>query len=243
MKMKNHKFLIAALVTLVLAAGCTLFESKPDIAAPSAPSVTVGHEEMAVSWNPVENAKEYILFVSEDGSEVSDSSTKVYSGTNTAYTHLNLDSEKEYRYALRYVTAEGTSSISSSTSANIPEPVFHLYVTFDGYANQDVGYQIIHLEENDTSIIKARLVGDGRTDASGFFEVTQEVDRGKWYGFTVFKDTDDSGELSSGDIVWGSGNGFYSYLHIPASKPVTESVHFTIEKWSEVIDSITINTF
>ncbi len=99
--------------------------SAPEVLA--APALAAGYSQITASWDPVDNAKSYILYFKKAGDE-SFSSAELEA---TSYTVKNLESYTEYEFCLAAENDYGISETSeivraSTTSAGGKIPWFNL---------------------------------------------------------------------------------------------------------------------
>jgi hypothetical protein len=116
-------------------------------------------------------------------------------------------------------------------------------VTMSGYTDSAVGYVLLRLDPSDPSTaIAIAAEGAGTTDTSGYVQVQVSGEQGNHYGVTIFQDTDASGDLTAGDMVWGTGGGSYTYFHWSSTKPLENDETFLIPDWDNY-GSVAINAF
>lgn len=211
------KLILAILVAAVALGGCSLFDpsARPD--PPSGVVAVPGPESITVSWYAVEGAVSYTIYYTDDGTVPNTDSTKIVDYTGTEYVHADLDPTREYRYAVNTRAERRSSSLSNPTAAVAPNPVFTLTVTFIGYANSpaaafslDVDYDAVGDVINGVTKVDEL---SATTDAQGTATFAFEAQHDKYFGFSVFKDVDSSGTLTTNDIVWGTGAGAYGYKY------------------------------
>lgn len=203
---------------------CSLFPDKPDLAAPDQLTITALGESMTISWDAVSDATSYDLYYTDDGTSPSISSS-VLSDVTTPYTHAALDETKTYKYMLR-AKADGFSPSSSPVSEGYrPEPMLHITVTATGYANQPLLLYMFDAAISGDPITTEIVAGT--TDSNGVCVLHGTMDYTLKPGYTIVKDIDANGVMSTDDLVWGAGGGSYNYMAY-ANPPVNS--------WSSTVD-------
>jgi hypothetical protein len=228
---------IAFIFTLLL--GCTSGLQRP--AAPSKPAVTAGSESLVISWDAVDGAASYSLYFTDDTSDPTTSTPSYIDAiTDTSYTHQTLDPSKDYKYTVQAVGGTGAKSGLSPVSDPVkPNPRLTLNVTFPSFPNGqaaaillDVPYDPVGGTPTGSPVLMQTLAA--QTDGSGIVTFVFDIDHTKYWGYTVFKDNDGSGTITTGDTVWGNGGaGTYTYKYMTAL--CTSSVTRNIPNWEDAI--------
>jgi hypothetical protein len=118
-------------------------------------------------------------------------------------------------------------------------------VTVPGYTSQDMGYRLLRLDPDNGTIVSIPETGAKATGSTGYVQISLSGIRGNHYGITIFKDLDSSGTLTTGDVVWGDGDGVFTYVYYsytPGTRPLQEDVSFLVEDWTDYL-SIPTNTY
>ena len=115
--MKKHLFAIEILVVLLIfwfvLSGCEIHVSGVYGEAPGSPFITANYDRHSttLNWKAVWGATGYdIYYAPRSGSVDPCTYTKLYSTTNTSYTHHTLTN---YRYAVKAYNSYGTSEFSN----------------------------------------------------------------------------------------------------------------------------------
>lgn len=207
-----------AVALLFVLVSCELFAPKPALGELQAPEIVADGEALVLTWRGVDGATAYDLFFTDDGSLPAPGQQGI-SNVQSPYTHTGLTATKTYKYMLR-ARAEGYDPAQSAVTDGIqPLPVITFNITFADYANKpvlllmlDVPYDpVIEDVTGNTTLVETI---PGMTNASGSLTIRGTVDRTRYWGFTVVKDLDSNEQLSTGDIVWGTGGaGSFSYSY------------------------------
>ena len=232
--MKN-KTITAFLIIQILSTGCGFLSPGTD--TPLKPAGTAGGESLTVSWEAVTDAVRYSLYFTDDNTDPTIATQSVITGlTDTVYLHEGLDPAKTYKYAVAAINTSGRQSSLSPVSDPLkPNPVLTLNVIFPDYYNQSTGMYIMDVPYNPNlnEVIGSTVLVEtltGTTDSSGSVTFHCTLDHEKYWGYTVFKDTDSNGLLSPNDMVWGSGSsGSYEYIYF--SDFVSSSINLSIDNW------------
>ncbi len=103
-----------------------------------------------ISWNEVEGAKKYRLYVKKDGSW-----TKIADVSGTSYTHTDLEDSTEYTYTIRCITEDSKTLLSGFDSTGFTNLYEEPKVTvLTGDADLDGEISVL-----DASLIQLYLVG------------------------------------------------------------------------------------
>jgi len=207
------------------------------MAIPGKPTLSAGGESVTITWEPVATAVCYTLYFTDNG--INPASIMQYLAsdiTNTSYKHEQLDPEKNYKYAVQAVNAEGQSSaLSQISDAILPNPRLTMNYTFPGYFNSKIGVITLDMPYNGmlpyyTGEPTEVQTYSFTTDADGFVAPMLDLDHTRFWGFTVFKDLDANEVLSTNDIVWGiGGSGTYAVLWY--SVRLTYSITWPLTNW------------
>lgn len=217
--MKTVLKVILAVGLLAALTSCELFGSKPELAVPAQLTITAKGEAMTISWAAVADATGYDLYFTDDGTSPNFNSTAIPNVTSP-YSHLDLDETKTYKYLLRARADGFTSSTSPLSEGYRPLPMMHVTITAAGYANQplllvmlDVPYNPDTVALNVGEEINFTEIVTGTTDSDGVCVLSGTRSYTTYTGFTIVKDLDNDGSMSTGDTVWGDGGpGSYGYL-------------------------------
>lgn len=218
----------AMTLSLLLFASCDGIGSLgPAPNAPSAPTVAAGGESLTVSWGAVSGATSYAVYYTSDGSTPVDTSSAQQSITATSYAFTGLDAAKAYKFSIQAIAGSKSSALSAASDGVSPLPMLHMTISFNNYANSPaaVGFFTTSSDGTRSSAI-AYLAGT--TSASGGIAFDVPIDRTNCWGYTVFKDTDSSKTVTTGDIVWGdSPAGYFNYLYYSTAHD--QSATFTVD--------------
>jgi len=212
------KELIGCVVLAIsLFVSCDLLEPKPPLDAFGDVTITPHGRSIELDWPDIIGATSYDIFFTSNGSVPDNASEKV-TVTESEYMHTGLDETLTYKYFVRANAVGFASSTSATSSGTLPLPVVTCNITFAGYANQSVLLRIFDVPYDPVSdtvtgypVVVEQVVGN--TDSSGNVTLTGGFSKTAYLGFSVIKDIDNSGTLTSGDGVWGDGGtGEYSYI-------------------------------
>jgi hypothetical protein len=216
---------LAVVVALALAVlgltGCSLFEDRfaPPLEGPTGATAVVGHESVVISWTPMAGATSYAVHYTDDGSTPSGDSGLVGSTQSASMTHEDASADKAYSYAI-IATLDGRTTLPTTTPGVTPEPKLRITATFESYTDAPAGALLVEYDSEGVSRgIMAGSCVTTTADGTATFEF--DIFRGRYWGYTVFKDADRSATISSGDRVWGSSSTSPSSLWF--SSATTES--------------------
>jgi hypothetical protein len=199
-----------------------------NLATPSYPTIAVAGESDTMRWDAVSGAASYILYYTTDGTYPTTSSASIaVPGGVTYYVHTSLNPTLTYTYALQAVGHGRTSSISTASWGEQPLPMIHATFTFNDYAYGDVGFMYFQVDGSYVPINSTKKTIAGYADAYGSTTFDVTFDHTNYWGYTVFKDMDANGLLSTGDTVWGDNTspGYCGFLYW--SSVFTSSKTFT----------------
>ncbi|HOE09732.1 MAG TPA: hypothetical protein PLU33_11235 [Treponemataceae bacterium] len=173
-------------------------------------------EEVDVSWSASEGAVSYNLYYTNNGTAPAKTSTNITLENVTSYSLSNLSgtasSAATYIFAVTAVKDGAESSLSTPSSGVRPIPT--LEIQFTGGTPDSPMLLIVTPVNMDRTVTPPEfdsfdvgvLYDDYTTDATGAAVLIAPFDRSKSVGFTLVYDEDDSGTLSAGDVVTGSGD-------------------------------------
>jgi hypothetical protein len=117
----------------------------PEILPPATPenvSLLVGDEQISISWNKVETADGYILYLSNSPA-INDSTDNIQM-SETSYVHKNLANGQTYYYAVQSINSVGVSEFSNVVSAVPIEPT----LLDERYLLMSDGEEVLDLSTN-----------------------------------------------------------------------------------------------
>lgn len=201
--------------------------TNPGLATPYYPSTAAAGESDTVWWDRIRGATSYQLFYTSDGTIPTLSSAYISAGAETSYVHTGLDPTLTYTYAVRAMASGKSSDLSVESWGVQPLPMIHATINFNDYAYDNMGFIYFQVNSSYVPITSSFRTVPAMTDAysSASFNVT--LDHDNLWGYSVFKDMDYNGVLSTGDTVWGNDTtpGHYGFVYWLAS--ITTSKTFS----------------
>ena len=92
-----------------------IVSQKTDLPSPTTPEITIiSSSQLDIKWSSVDAATSYVLQSKTDGGTFAD----VYSGSDTAYSHIGLQSNTIYHYQVKALNATETSVYSADAMSN-----------------------------------------------------------------------------------------------------------------------------
>ncbi len=220
---KNFRFVVVLMMSfLLILSSCdflgSIFQPKTPPEAPSSISAVADVEEIDVSWTASEGAESYNLYYTSDGTNPTLESKKVSPGNVTNYSLSDLTwsaSALTYTFAVTAVGEGGESDLSPISSKVRPIPTIEVRLT-GGTPNKKMLLKVFKIENGgDNDILDDKTYKGFETDASGDVILKAPFDRDYLVGFSLIYDEDNSGDLSTNDIVHGSGENtaLYGYTY------------------------------
>ncbi len=220
--LRASAILVVPLLFFLMDVNCTV-TSQPttptSLATPSYPYTAAAGESDTVSWDLVQGATSYTLYYTTDESFPTLSSPRISVGAATVFVHKSLDPTLTYTYCVQAAGGGRVSDLSDESYGVQPLPMIHATITFDSYADADVGfmYFLIGIDTNGNYVPTAgtRRTVAGFTDGYGSATFNVTVDHDNLWGYSTFEDLDGNGLLSTGDMVWGNDTsaGHYGYFY------------------------------
>jgi hypothetical protein len=220
--LRTSAILVIPVLVLLTGFDCTTTNqptTPSSLVPPSYPSTAAAGESDTVWWDAVQGATSYKLYYTTDGSDPTSSSPSISVGSATVWIHTGLDPTLTYTYAVQAIGGGRVSDLSESSYGVQPLPMIHATITYDNYANADVGfmYFLIGIDANNNYVPTAgtRRTVTGYTDGYGSATFNVTVDHDNLWGYSTFEDMDGNGQLSTGDVVWGNvtATGHYGYFY------------------------------
>jgi hypothetical protein len=182
----------------------------------SYPSSSPAGESDTVWWDAVPGAVSYNLYYTTDGTDPTSNSTYISLSGGTLFVHTGLNPALTYTYSVQAVGRSSAGLLSDPSYGVQPLPMLHATITFNDYANSDVGFMFFQVDGSSYAPIagtKQTLAATTDDNGNATFNVT--VDHENYWGYSTFKDMDYSGTLTAGDTVWGNVTlaGHYGYIY------------------------------